>query len=217
MDCCQCQSFTNIFDKRSARRQLATYLRRGPDKTTRILVGAIEDALGPSGLAGASVLDIGGGIGAIQFELLAAGAGTATGVDASPAYVDAATEESRRRGYEGRITHRAANFVDVAPEVQPADVVTLERVICCYHDMPRLVGASAARAQRLYGLVFPRDTWWIRAGGMVGNTLLGLSRNSFRFFVHPTRAVDAVAREQGLLRRFARNVGIWQVVIYARA
>src|SRR5260370_28116957 len=88
MDCCQCQSFTNIFDKRSARRQLATYLRRGPDKTTRILVGAIEDALGPSGLAGASVLDIGGGIRPLQFELFAPGARTPTTLDAPPPDLD---------------------------------------------------------------------------------------------------------------------------------
>jgi hypothetical protein len=35
--------------------------------------------------------------------------------------------------------------------------------------------------------------------------------------VHPTRAVDAVVRGNGLERRFYREAGTWQVVVYARA
>jgi methyltransferase family protein len=214
MDCCQ--PMTNVFDRRMVRRELAHFRRRGPDKTTRELVRAIHDTLGADGLAGASVLDIGGGIGAIQLELLGMGAASATSVDASPAYVEAATEESERRGYADRISHRAANFVDVAPEVAPADIVTLERVICCYRDMSRLVGASASRARRTYGLVFPRDAWWLLGGSQFFNLILWVTRSSFRFYVHPTAAVDAVVGQNGLTRAFARNMGIWQVVVYSR-
>jgi magnesium-protoporphyrin O-methyltransferase len=214
MDCCQ--PMANIFDQRRVRRELARFRRKGPDKTTRALVSAIRDSLGPAGVAGASVLDIGGGLGAIQLELLELGAGSATSVDASPAYVAAATEEATRRGYAGRITHRAANFVEVAPEVAPADIVTLERVICCYRDMPALVGASAARAQRTYGLVYPRDIWWLRGARQVLNFTLWATRGAFRFYVHPTAAVEAVVRQHGLARACARNVGMWQVVIFTR-
>jgi magnesium-protoporphyrin O-methyltransferase len=106
--------------------------------------------------------------------------------------------------------------VEVAPEVAPADIVTLERVICCYRDMPRLVGDSAARARRIYGLVFPRDTWWVLGGGRLLNVIFWATRSAFRFYVHPTAAVDAVVRQNGLARAFARNVGLWQVVVYAR-
>ncbi len=214
MDCCQ--PMTNIFDQRRVRREMARFRRSGPDHTTRELVRAIHDTLGEAGLAGASVLDIGGGVGAIQLELLGMGAGTATSVDASPAYVEAATEESARRGFADRITHRAANFVEVAPDVAPADIVTLERVICCYRDMPQLVGASAARAQRVYGLVYPRATWWVLAARQVLNAVLWASRSAFRFYVHAPAAVEAVVHQNGLARAFARNVGMWQVVVYAR-
>lgn len=214
MDCCQ--PMTNIFNQRRVRRELARFRRSGPDKTTRELVHAIHDVLGDGGLAGASVLDIGGGLGAIQLELLGMGAGSATSVDASPAYVEAATEEAARRGYADRIAHRAANFVEVAPDVAPADIVTLERVICCYRDMPRLVGDSAARARRTYGLVFPRDVWWVLGARHVLNFALWATRGAFRFYVHSPAAVDAIVRQNGLARAFARNVGMWQVVVYAR-
>jgi magnesium-protoporphyrin O-methyltransferase len=207
---------TNVFNQRRVRRELVRFRRSGPDRTTLELVRAIHDTLGDDGLAGASVLDVGGGLGAIQLELLGMGAGSATSVDASPAYVQAATEEAARRGYADRITHRAANFVEVAPEVAPADIVTLERVICCYQDMPQLVGDSAARARRTYGLVFPRDAWWVLGGRQVLNFIFWATRSAFRFYVHPTAAVDAVVRQNGLARAYARNVGLWQVVVYSR-
>ncbi len=38
-----------------------------------------------------------------------------------------------------------------------ADIVTLDRVGCCYLAVDELVTASAAHARRLYGLVLPRE------------------------------------------------------------
>ncbi|MGH2518131.1 MAG: methyltransferase domain-containing protein, partial [Ktedonobacterales bacterium] len=165
----------------------------------------------------ATLLDIGGGIGAIQLELIGAGATSATDVDASTAYLAAARDEAARRGYGDRVSYQHGNFVDVAGTIEPADIVTLDRVICCYHDLRGLVGASAAKARRLYGLVYPRDVWTVRMIFAVGNTLLRLQRNPFRIFTHRTRAVEALLRDAGLERRFQRNAGFWQVAVYARA
>lgn len=213
MDCCQCQGIEGVFNQRAAARQLAKYRRQGPARSTRILL----DALRAAGVQGATLLDIGGGIGSIQLDLLSAGATSATDVDASTAYLAAAREESARHGYGDRITYQHGNFVDLAPTIEPADVVTLDRVICCYHDMRGLVGSSATKARRLYGLVYPRDVWAARMLMPVANILLRMQRSSFRAFVHRTRAVEAVLREAGLERRFQRNAGVWQVAVYARA
>ena len=111
---------------------------------------------------GATLLDIGGGVGVAQLDLLSAGLRSATDVDASSAYLDVAREEAQRRGYSERVSYRHGDLVALAPEIEPADIVTLDRVICCYHDMPALVRASAAKARRLYGLVYPHDAWWTR-------------------------------------------------------
>jgi magnesium-protoporphyrin O-methyltransferase len=212
MDCCQCRGIESQFDQAEAARKLREYRRSGPAKTTRVLL----DALAAEGVGGMTLLDIGGGVGALQHELLKAGAAHVTDVDASGAYLAAARSEAERQGHAGRTTFRYGNFVDLADEIAPADIVTLDRVICCYHDMPALVGRSSAKAQRLYGLVFPRDAWWVRAGVRAENALLWLQRTPFRVFAHRGEDVDAVAREKGLERRFARNVGIWQIVVYAR-
>ena len=89
------------------------------------------------------MLDIGGGIGAIQLELLAAGASRAQAVDASEAYVETARAEAERRGYGDQTTARVGDFVELAPSIEPADVVTLDRVVCCYPDVDALLGAAA--------------------------------------------------------------------------
>lgn len=212
MTCCQCEGIEALFDGRQANRDLRAYLRRGPKETTRLLV----DALRAEGVAGATLLDVGGGVGAISLALLPAGAQRATDVDASRAYLDVARAEAQRRGYGERVTYRHGDFVTLASEIEPADIVTLDRVVCCYHDMPALVAASAAKARRLYGLVYPRDDWWVRSFNAAQNVTLRLSRHAYRSFVHSTRAVDAIVRGAGLERRLAHRGAIWQMVLYAR-
>ncbi|MGI9179035.1 MAG: class I SAM-dependent methyltransferase [Longimicrobiaceae bacterium] len=213
MNCCShCAGIEKEFGEKTAARDLRRYRRKGPLAGTRILL----EALRREGIAGMTLLDIGGGVGAIHHELLAAGASRATHVDASTAYLAAAREEARRRGHESRVTFRQGDFVELAPELPPADVVTLDRVICCYPDMERLVGLSAARARRLYGLVYPRDRWWLRPAFPLSNLYFRLRRCPFRIYRHPREAVDEVIRGQGLERRFRATTPLWQVVVYAR-
>jgi magnesium-protoporphyrin O-methyltransferase len=212
MSFCQCCGIEEQFNRAEAARKLREYRRGGPARTTQLLL----DALVRESVAGQTVLDIGGGVGAIQLALLKAGAAAATDVDASAAYLAAAREEAARQGHAERVTYHHGNFVDLADTLAPADIVTLDRVICCYHDMPALVERSAAKAARLYGLVFPRDTWWVRAAVRAENALMWLQRSSFRMFAHSSAAVDAAVRRNGLHQRFLRNAGPWQVVVYER-
>lgn len=212
MSCCQCRGIETLFDERTARRDLRRYRRKGPLTTTRILL----DALKREGVRGATLLDIGGGVGAISNELLRAGASGATVVDASPAYLQSAQEEAARQQHRDRIEYHQGDFVEVAPLIEAADIVTLDRVICCYDEMEALVSASARRAQRLYGLVYPRETWWNRLGVSLANIACRVGDTPFRVFVHPPDAVDRIIREAGLTRCFYRTTPIWQVVVYAR-
>jgi len=208
-----CQGVDEVFGEKTARHDLRRYRKRGPSRPTRVLLDAIRH----EGVERASVLDIGGGIGAIQQELLAAGAAHATAVEASSAYLRAALAEAERRGTVDRVSFRPGDFVAIADEVEPADVVTLDRVICCYPDMESLVSRSADRARRVYGLVYPQDTWWVRLGIRAGNLMLRLGRRAFRAHAHRTVAVDAVARAHGLEPALRRRVGpIWQVALYTR-
>ncbi len=212
MNCCHCQGLDELFSEEYVAKEVAKYRKQGPDKTTRMLI----DALKGQGVQELTLLDIGGGVGAIQHEMLDAGAKSATDIEASTAYLAAAKVESEKRGYAERIKYHQGNFVDLAEHIQPADIVTLDRVICCYPDMQQLVGLSAARAGKLYGVVYPRDVWWMKIGLAVQNFFFRLQRNPFRVFVHPSEAVEAIIIRNGFKRRFYQRTLIWQVVVYAR-
>jgi hypothetical protein len=212
VSCCQCQGIETLFGERTARKDLKRYRRKGPLQTTRILL----DAIRAEGVRGSTLLDIGGGVGAISNELLKGGVSQATVVDASPAYLQAAHDEAERQGHADRIEHHYGDFVEVAPRIPSADIVTLDRVICCYDGMEALVSASASKARRLYGVVYPRDTWWDRLGVSIVNFACRVRRNPFRVFVHSPEAVEGILRSEGFARRFYRTTPVWQVILYAR-
>jgi magnesium-protoporphyrin O-methyltransferase len=209
--CCQ-TDYDALFDDRAARRELADYRRHGARGTTARLIDAIRS----EGVQGASVLDIGGGVGVIGAELLRAGAASLTDVDASGPYLAAARSEMGRRGYADRATFEHGDFVARAPDVAEADIVTLDRVICCYGDWIALVDRSLERARRLYGLVYPVDRWWMRLS--VG-VIRGISRLFGRpapFAVHPDEAVDARIRAAGFAPILEERGISWQTVLYRR-
>jgi len=209
---CDCGCTPNLFSDREAAKDLKRYLEKGPDATTRALI----DAIVAEGVEGATVLDVGGGIGAIQLELLDAGMARAEAVDASEAYIETASAEADRRGYGDRTTGRVGNFVELAKSIEPADVVTLDRVVCCYPDVDALLGAAADKATRMVGLVYPRDVWWNRVVGRTMNALGWLTRDPTRWYLQRTEQVDGIMRRAGFAGRQVTRDWIWLVVLYRR-
>jgi len=211
--CQQCVGIERFFDARVARRELKRYRRRGPAKMSQVLL----DALIAEGAERATFLEVGGGVGAIQNGLMAAGAAGGTSVDASPAYLDAARDEAAERGHADKIRYVSGDFIDLQASVESADLVALDRVVCCYPDMPALVDASASRARRAYGLVYPRDSRLARAAIGLLNFVQRLRRHPFRAFVHPTREVEARVEAHGLRRVFLKQSLLWQAVVFRAA
>jgi len=212
MDGCGCDRGFEIFDRRSAEGDLERYRKGGPDRSTRMLL----DLIRASGVRGASVLDIGAGIGVIDHELLREGAGHATLIDASAPSLEAARNEARRRGHLDRVDLVDGDFVSRASAIEPADIVTLDRVVCCYPDMESLVRLSATRARSLYGLVLPRDRAIVRVGLRVMNVWFRLRRIAYRAYAHPNARVDAIAAEEGLRPRAEDRTTFWRIVLYER-
>jgi len=209
---CDCPGCPNVFSGEEAEKDLRRYRDGGPDASTKALLNAIR----ARGVDGATVLDIGGGIGAIQLELLAAGAASTVSVDASPDYVAVARSEAERRGFAGRTRHLAGDFVALASELEEADVVTLDKVVCCYPDMALLVDRSVTHARRMIGVVYPRSVWWVRAFATVGNLGYRLFRSATRFYIHPQEQVDRLIREAGFVAHPVQAGVLWQVVLYVR-
>ena len=212
MSCCHGEGCNAQFDIRQAKHDLKRYRKDGPDPTTRALIGLIT-AAGPRG---AHLLDVGGGVGAVHHELLDAGVVSATQVDASESYLEVARQEATRRGHVDRLRFVKGDFVKVAGDVTDADVVTLDRVICCYGDMPALVNASAGKAKRLYGAVFPRDHWYLKLAFGAINLWKRITGSRFRVFIHPVEAIEATIVRNGFRRRNHVRTFVWNVALYER-
>jgi magnesium-protoporphyrin O-methyltransferase len=212
---CRCD-YDAFFGDWIVRREVEAYRRHGARGETRRLIDALIDGLRAEGVPDASVLDIGGGMGAIGLELMAAGATTVELVEASGPYLEAARQEAERRGSRDRLRGHHGDFVALAGDIEPADVVTLDKVVCCYPDWSGLVESSVAHARRLYGLVYPIQRWWIRLAWPILNGILGLFRQPIRVYLHPQREIDARIRSAGFEPRSWHRGLVWQTVVYRR-
>ena len=132
-------------------------------------------------------------------------------------YLDVARAEAERRGLVDRVTYRRGDAVAIAPELDDADLVALDRVVCCYGDMPGLVGAAAARTRRRLAMVLPRDDAWVRAMVAIANGWDRIRRDPFRIHAHRTADVIRVATAAGLVQRSAHRGMFWQSLVFERA
>ena len=209
--CCRPEAYGAVFSEKGARRALRRYRKRGLDRLSSRMASMVRAQGVP-----ATVLEAGGGIGALGIELLEAGAARATNVELSPEYESAARELARERGVEDRVERRIGDFV-TEDGVGPADAVVMNRVVCCYPNYEALVGSAADRARRLLVFSFPRENLVVRAGFGVMNLWLRLSRSEFRGFVHSVDAMLQVAEDHGL-RPVAHHRGVfWQLAALQRA
>jgi magnesium-protoporphyrin O-methyltransferase len=165
----------------------------------------------------ASVLDVGAGVGALTCELLAGTSATATIVEASSAYLDAARRAVERLGIADRVRFLHGDFVELAGAVAPVDVVTMDRVVCCYPAFAPLLEAAAARAARGVALSYPRNRWFVRAVMAVQNRFREWRHSPFRTFAHPPAAIHALLAERGFRLRRARPMLVWTVEVWERA
>jgi magnesium-protoporphyrin O-methyltransferase len=205
-NCCDPRGCDRFFGGRFARRVAGRYRRRGLDGTAGPMVAFLER----EGIAGASVLEIGGGVGEIHLELLRRGAGRAVNLELSPAYDAEAARLAAEAGVEERVERRLHDIAVDPDAVDAADVVVLHRVVCCYPDYERLLGAAAAHARRLLVFSHPRRSGIARAVVALQNLGLRLSRREFRIFLHPPAAMLAVLEERGLAPAFAERGRVWE-------
>ncbi|WP_346621790.1 methyltransferase domain-containing protein [Blastococcus sp. HT6-4] len=201
-----------MFDPRFARRRAARYRRKGLDPTARRMV----DLLAGHGARGATVLEIGGGVGEIGLELLRRGAASVTNLELSPAYEAEAAALAEEAGVAGRVHRRLVDIAVDPAEVEPADIVVLHRVVCCYPDHARLLGAAAGHARRRLVLSHPPRNPVSRTVVATQNLLLRAAGRDFRTFAHPPAAMLAVLADHGLHLTDVHRGPVWQIAAVAR-
>ena len=157
------------------------------------------------------MLEVGGGVGDVQIELLKLGAARTVNLELSPAYETEAARLLEDVGIVGRAERRLHDIAADPAGVEPADVVVLNRVVCCYPDYERRHGAAADHARRLLVFSYPPRNALSRFLLGSQNLLFRLRRREFRVFAHPPSSMLAVLEERGFTLTYARRPMVWQI------
>lgn len=209
---CSCCGFDDEFNNKSAQKELASYRKNGPKASTKLLI----DFFKQQNISNHSLLDIGGGVGAIQFELIKLGIDQVCNVDAASAYQKAARQEAKKLRISERIDFLKGDFVARSSEVTEADIVTLDKVICCYEDMPGLVQKSLQKAKKYYAIIIPQDKWWVKWGHGLEQLIRKLIRNPFRSFIHPVGEIEQLIGIAGFKKAYQATQFHWLIQVYER-
>jgi tRNA1(Val) A37 N6-methylase TrmN6 len=215
MACCSC-AFEDVarqqFTAKKAATELRDYRRNKIGATTRLLRDGVVQAALNSG----TLLDVGAGVGALTFELLDRGMANAVVVEASPAYLAAARDEAGRRQRETVVKFVSGDFLSVADTLPHADVVTLDRVVCCYPWYEPLLEAAVRHARNALALSYPTDRWHVRAVVQIENALRA-RKTSFRTFVHSAARMQEIIEQAGFELVDRRSTGVaWSADIFVR-
>ena len=213
---CSCDAFGNTadqhFDAKKVAKELAKYRRKGPRPTTR----GLRDGLLSAGLREGTLLDIGGGLGILSLELLDAGFSRAVVVDASSAYLAAASEEATRRGRSAAAIFVHGDFLAVASKLEPSSVVTLDRVVCCYPLYEPLLRQALELARTGFAMSYPRDRWFVRLGVWLENALRRRSGHTFRTYVHPPAEMMQIVEQAGFRLASRRLTPAWSSDVFVK-
>jgi magnesium-protoporphyrin O-methyltransferase len=209
MNCCTPSGYRTIFGTKTVERDARRYRAKGLTGSAGWLLHALTD----DGINDRSILEVGGGIGSLQIELLEAGAGHTTNVEIIDSYEATARALIDEHGWESRVERQIADYAQHPDQASAADIVIMHRVICCYPDPDTLTAAACARARDRVAITIPRQAWWVRIGFSGMNSWLRLRRIAFRGYVHPHAQILEVATTHGFHTTHHQRGWLWESLI----
>jgi len=195
-----------------ARRYRKRFSRKGFEPSQKQLLTGLQQA----GYGDKTVLEIGSGVGHLHQTLLEQGAQSAVGIDLASSMIKEAEAWAVERGLSDRTRYYQADFMNMVESLEPADVVILDKVVCCYPDADGLVHKSLSKTRQVYALTYPRDRWYVRAGIALGAFLMKLIRSDFRPYLHDPIQVEQWITESGFKKTYAANTLIWLTQVYEK-
>ena len=208
MDSCCKTTYNTTFDLKRAKKEMAQYLKTGPKKSTKYLLEPLQERVQVEG----SLLDIGSGVGALIWELLDNGIDHAYYIEISDAYSEAFKEQVVAKSIEKQVNILTGDFTELHPSLPDVDVVTMDKVICCYQDYRPLVKLSLQKAKKVYAYTIPRDLWWVKAVNKVESLIKSFS-NYLRTHIHPTAEIEEMVLSQGFRKIYQKRQELYQSII----
>lgn len=203
MGCCEVNGLNRVFSGRLVRQELRAFRRKGLNKRQAQIVGELEHVV-----EGSSVLEIGCGVGAVSTTLLERGASRGHYVEISSDYLEAAREIAEGAGVSEKATFHLDDFAAAKNRYASADIVVLDRVVCCYPDGIKLIAKAARHSERYLVYTYPRPLWFIRIFKAVLSFTMRLFRQDYRFFLHDPAKLSQAAAEAGHVLVATRAIGL---------
>ena len=211
MSCCA-RSYQEKFDAETARAEMSNYLDQGIKKNSKPLLSLLLNL----DLKNHTLLDVGGGIGAISFELLKEGISHTTLVDLSPHYVSVFEKEAKKRQIHARSEAYQGDILDWSADLTPSDLLVMDKVICCYPNFKPLMEAVIDLSVRWVAFSLPRNTWWVKAGQWFNQKWRQITGDSFRTYIHPTAEIYQQLQRGGFTIIELQTWREWEYVLCER-
>ncbi len=206
-----CCGADKLFDAKTAKKQYKSYLKNGPSRVTKKLIGQLEKIS-----IGESLLDVGGGIGAIQWWFLNHGGKQTFAVDASSGYLQLAQEHAAKNNFKENAHFIMGDFTDKGEELPIVNHVTLDKVICCYPDFEAILMLACSKANQTVSLSYPMDGIIANIVRGLGVLLIKLSGNPFKPYIHRVASVRALFVENGFELKEGALSFPWHVETYEK-
>ena len=207
--CCGADVF---FDQKMAAKQYRQYLKKGATGVTAKLI----QQLGKTSPQGKSLIDVGGGIGALEWWFLENRGDQTTAVDASSGYLELAQKHAVEQGWEDRSRFVFGDFAEIHGQLKRADYVTLDKVVCCYPNYKEILEASCDKAESYLALSYPMDGWLAQLVASIGVLKARLKTRAFRPYIHPVSNIRGIITQKGFKRMDYIMVFPWYVETYQR-
>jgi ubiquinone/menaquinone biosynthesis C-methylase UbiE len=212
MTCAHCCDINKIFNDKTAKKELKRYNKKGPTGTTKAILKALSNIPKKN----RTLLDIGGGVGVIQWEFLKEGAQHTTDVDASKGYLNMARSLARELKYEDKATFLEGDFNDLTDQLGTYDFVTLDRVICCYPDYSLILKNSLSKAKEYIVLSYPISNFITRALNKFPRLYFYFKKSAFKTYIHPSKKIEGLIKDQGF-EAIHRSIKFpWHIQVYKR-
>ncbi|MBI3363996.1 MAG: methyltransferase domain-containing protein [Ignavibacteriae bacterium] len=211
---CRCTSTegANTFFSEEASQYLKKFRKKGLAKEQRYLAEGILS----TNVTGKSILEIGSGVGGLHLTLLKDGARAAFGIDLAEGMVDGAKQLSHEMGFSDLASYRAGDFAHIADEIAEADIVILDKVVCCYEDVDDLVAKSLSKTRGVYALSFPRPIFPVKLSFQTMIAIGKLFKWPFRPYWHDWDAMLKKIRADGFQEVAHRDTFVWAAYVFRR-
>jgi SAM-dependent methyltransferase len=214
MNCCCPHSLSaGRFFSFFARRYRKRFEKKGFEPSQIQLLAGLKQA----GYSGATVLEIGSGVGHLHQTLLEQGASSAVGIDLSSKMNDEARQWAKERKLDERTKYFDDDFMTVVDELDVADVTILDKVVCCYPDAEGLIKKSLEKTQRVFALTYPRYRWYVRFAMSFVVLLMFLCRTDFRPYVHDPVLIEQWIIDEGYSKKYEATSLIWLTQVFVKS